>query len=81
MISQETFSIDLQSGKEMNFQGSKVFFENKKQIIPGESSIFETIFSRYLDQFGYDYEKNAFIGMYEYDFLIKGRKHKRYRPF
>lgn len=64
----------------MEFKGSKVG-ENKNQINHGMSSIFETIFARCLEQLGYEYKKNAFIGMYEYDFLITGRKHRQYRPF
>ena len=64
----------------MEFGGSKVK-ENTNQINHGMSSIFETIFARYLEQLGYEYKKNAFIGMYEYDFLITGRKHRQYRPF
>lgn len=64
----------------MEFRGSGTA-ENRNQVNHGVSSIFETIFSRCLDQLGYDYDKNAFIGMFEYDFMIKGKKSKKYLPF
>jgi len=34
-----------------------------------------------LEDLGYDFDKNAFIGIFEYDFLIKGKKYEVYKPF